>query len=272
MSRGFWPRTMTMTMKKVFARPACLKDKPFRYCPGCGHGVLHRIVAESIDTLGIRERTIGIAPVGCAVFAYDYFDIDMIEVPHGRPPAIATGMKRSRPDNIVFCYQGDGDLAAIGTAEIVHAAARGENLTVIFVNNANYGMTGGQMAPTTLAGQKTTTTPAGRDARLAGNPLRVSEMLATLEGPVYIERVSLDSPKNVITAKRAIMRAFRNQVDGKGFSFVEALSLCPTDWGMTSLQAAEWVRNSMIKHYPLGVYKDIDRGSAVTGQNNKDTE
>ena len=271
MSRDFWPRTMTVTMKKTFERPACLKDKPFRYCPGCGHGVLHRIVAECIDKLDIRDRTIGIAPVGCAVFAYDYFDIDMVEVPHGRPPAIATGMKRSRPDSIIFCYQGDGDLAAIGTAEIVHAAARGENLTVIFVNNANYGMTGGQMAPTTLAGQKTTTTPAGRDPHLAGNPLRVSEMLATLEGPVYIERVSLDSPKNVITAKRAIMKAFRNQVDRKGFSFVEALSLCPTDWGMTSLQAAEWVRSSMIKHYPLGVYKDTGHGSGATGQEDKDT-
>jgi 2-oxoglutarate ferredoxin oxidoreductase subunit beta len=243
-------------MKKVFSRPACLKDKPFRYCPGCSHGVLHRIVAETIDHLGIRGRTIGIAPVGCAVFAYDYLDIDMIEVPHGRPPAIATGMKRSRPESVVFSYQGDGDLAAIGTAEIVHAAARGENITVIFVNNGNYGMTGGQMAPTTLPGQKTTTTPAGRDVRTAGSPIRMSEMLAVLDGPVYIERVSLDSPKNVLAAKKAIQKAFMLQIEGLGFSFVEALSMCPTDWCMTPIQAVDWVRNHMMKYYPLGVYKD----------------
>jgi 2-oxoglutarate ferredoxin oxidoreductase subunit beta len=243
-------------MNKVFSRPSCLKDKQFRYCPGCSHGVLHRIVADTIDQLGIRDRTIGIAPVGCAVFAYDYFDIDMIEVPHGRPPAIATGMKRSRPDAVVFSYQGDGDLAAIGTAEIVHAAARGENITVIFVNNGNYGMTGGQMAPTTLLGQKTTTTPGGRNAKDAGSPVRMSEMLATLDGPAYIERVSLDSPRNVLAAKKAIQKAFQNQLDGAGFSFVEALSLCPTDWGMTPIQAVEWVRTRMTPYYPLGVYKD----------------
>ncbi|MDH4163553.1 MAG: thiamine pyrophosphate-dependent enzyme [Nitrospirota bacterium] len=243
-------------MQKVFERPSVLKNKPFRYCPGCSHGVLHRIVAEIIGTFGIRERTLGIAPVGCAVFAYDYLDIDMIEVPHGRPPAIATGMKRSRPGSIVFSYQGDGDLAAIGTAEIVHAAARGENITVIFVNNGNYGMTGGQMAPTTLPGQRTTTTPMGRNTRDAGFPLRVSEMLATLEGPVYIERVSLDSPKNVLSAKHAISRAFENQIKDRGFSFVEVLSMCPTDWGMTPLQALEWVRTSMMNYYPLGVFKD----------------
>ncbi len=253
----------TNGMQKTFGRPSCLKDTPFRYCPGCSHGVLHRIVAECIDALEIRERTIGIAPVGCAVFAYDYLDIDMVEVPHGRPPAIATGMKRSRPDAVVFSYQGDGDLAAIGTAEIVHAASRGENITVIFVNNGNYGMTGGQMAPTTLPGQKTTTTPAGRNAREAGNPLRVSEMLATLDGPVYIERVAVDSPKNVLAAKRAILKAFRNQVEGRGFSLVEVLSLCPTDWGMTPQQAVEWARNHMMKHYPLGVYKDA--GAAMQG-------
>lgn len=246
-------------MKKVFERPACLKDKQFRYCPGCSHGVLHRIVAETIDRLGIRDRVIGIAPVGCAVFAYDYFDIDMVEVPHGRPPAVATGMKRARPDNIIFSYQGDGDLAAIGTAEIVHAAARGENITVIFVNNGNYGMTGGQMAPTTLPGQKTTTTPLGRDVQTTGHPLRVSEMLATLEGTAYIERVSLDNPKNVLSAKRAIEKAFRNQINGAGFSMVEALSMCPTDWGMVPIQAVDWVRNHMMKYYPIGVYKDITR-------------
>ncbi len=243
-------------MNKVFSRPACLKNKPFRYCPGCSHGVLHRIVAETIDHFGVRERTIGIAPVGCAVFAYDYFDIDMIEVPHGRPPAIATGMKRSRPDSVVFSYQGDGDLAAIGSAEIVHAAARGENITVIFVNNGNYGMTGGQMAPTTLPGQKTTTTPEGRDVQTAGNPVKMCEMLATLDGPVFIERVSVDSPVNVLAAKKAIRKAFQNQISGKGFSFVESLSLCPTDWGMTPVQAVEWARNRMMAYYPLGVYKD----------------
>jgi 2-oxoglutarate ferredoxin oxidoreductase subunit beta len=263
---------MTTTMKKVFARPDCLKDKQFRYCPGCSHGVLHRIVAETIDKLGIRDRTVGIAPVGCAVFAYDYLDIDMVEVPHGRPPAIATGMKRSCPDSVIFCYQGDGDLAAIGTAEIVHAAARGENLTVIFVNNGNYGMTGGQMAPTTLPGQKTTTTPQGRNPREAGNPLRVSEMLAVLDGPAYIERVSVDSPKNVITAKRAIMKAFRNQLAGKGFSLVEVLSLCPTDWGMTPLQAVEWARNSMMRYYPLGVYKDTGAPAGSSGPNDRSRE
>ncbi len=246
-------------MEKKFSRPACLKPTAFRYCPGCSHGVLHRIIAETIDRLGVRDRTIGIAPVGCAVFAYDYFDIDMIEVPHGRPPAIATGMKRSRPQSIVFSYQGDGDLAAIGTAEIIHAAARGENISVIFVNNGNYGMTGGQMAPTTLPGQKTTTTPSGRDVAQAGNPLRVCEMLATLDGPVYIERVSVDSPKNVLAAKNAIHRAFQNQINGAGFSFVEALSMCPTDWGMTPLQAVDWVRNKMMKYYPLGVFKDKGR-------------
>ncbi len=243
-------------MNRIFSRPSSLKEKPFRYCPGCSHGVLHRIVAETIDHFGVRDRTVGIAPVGCAVFAYDYFDIDMIEVPHGRPPAIATGMKRSRPESIIFSYQGDGDLAAIGTAEIIHAAARGENITVIFVNNGNYGMTGGQMAPTTLPGQKTTTTPSGRNVREAGNPLRISEMLATLDGPVYIERVSVDSPRNVLAAKMAIRKAFQNQIDGIGFSFVEALSMCPTDWGMTPSQALDWVRDSMMKHYPLGVYKD----------------
>lgn len=244
-------------MEKVFSRPSCLKEKPFRYCPGCSHGVLHRILAETIDRFGIRDRTIGISPVGCAVFAYDYLDIDMVEVPHGRPPAVATGMKRSRPENIIFSYQGDGDLAAIGTAEIVHAAARGENITVIFVNNGNYGMTGGQMAPTTLPGQKTTTTPAGRDVRSAGNPLRVCEMLATLDGPAYIERVALDSPKNILAAKRAIQKAFRCQIEGRGFSLVEALSLCPTDWGMAPVQAVDWVRDHMAPYFPLGVYKDL---------------
>jgi len=247
-------------MEKVFKRPICLKEKPFRFCPGCSHGVLHRIVAETLDLLNVREETIGIAPVGCAVFAYDYLDIDMIEVPHGRPPAIATGMKRSRPESIVFSYQGDGDLAAIGTAEIVHAAARGENITVIFVNNGTYGMTGGQMAPTTLPGQKTTTTHLGRNVLQEGYPLRICEMLATLDGPTYIERVSIDSPRNVLIAKNAIQQAFRNQIDGSGFSLVEVLSMCPTDWGMTPLQSIDWVRGPMMRYYPLGVYKDVRQG------------
>lgn len=253
-------------MEKRFARPNSLKNKPFRYCPGCGHGILHRILAETIDRFGIRGRTVGIAPVGCAVFAYDYLDIDMIEVPHGRPPAIATGMKRSRPESIVFSYQGDGDLAAIGTAEIVHAAARGENITVIFVNNANYGMTGGQMAPTTIPGQKTTTTPEGRDVIEAGHPIRISEMLATLDGPAYIERVSLDSSRNILAAKRAIQRAFQNQMEGAGFSLVEVLSLCPTDWGMTPVQAAEWIRDRLMKVFPLGVFKDRARQRDAVGR------
>ncbi len=244
-------------VKKIFSRPECLKHKPLHYCPGCTHGVLHRIVAETIDLLDVRDRTIGIAPVGCAVFAYNYFDIDMIEVPHGRPPAIATGMKRSRPECIVFSYQGDGDLAAIGTGEIIHAAARGENITVIFVNNGNYGMTGGQMAPTTLPGQKTTTTPSGRNVKESGYPLKICEMLSMLDGPAYVERVSVDCPKNVLSAKKAIKKAFQNQIDGKGFSLVETLSLCPTDWGMTPLQALDWVRDHMMKYYPLGVYKDM---------------
>jgi len=250
-------------MKKVFERPVCLKDKQFRFCPGCSHGVLHRIVAETLDLLKVHDTTIGIAPVGCAVFAYDYLDIDMIEVPHGRPPAIATGIKRSRPDCIVFSYQGDGDLAAIGTAEIIHAAARGENITVIFVNNGTYGMTGGQMAPTTLPGQKTTTTHLGRNVLREGHPVRMCEMLATLDGPSYIERVSIDSPRNLVSAKMAIHKAFSNQVDGTGFSLVEVLSMCPTDWGMSPLQAVDWVRDHMMKYYPLGVYKDVSKG---TGQ------
>jgi 2-oxoglutarate ferredoxin oxidoreductase subunit beta len=247
-------------MKKVFSRASCLKQTPFRYCPGRSHGIVHRIVAECIDSLGIRDRTIGIAPVGCAVFAYDYLDIDMIEVPHGRPPAVATGMKRSRPGTVVFSYQGDGDLAAIGTAEIVHAAARGENISVIFVNNGTYGMTGGQMAPTSLPGQRTTTTPEGRNVKEAGSPVRVCEMLAVLDGACYVERVSVDSPRNVISARKAVFKAFQNQLDGAGFSLVEVLSLCPTDWGLSPLEAVEWVRQHMMVYYPLGVFKNGQEG------------
>ncbi len=243
-------------MKQVFKRPAFLKKTPFRYCPGCGHSLAHRLIAEVIEELGIRERVIGIAPVGCAVFAYDYFDFDMIEAAHGRPPAVATGMKRTLPDSIVFSYQGDGDLAAIGTAEIVHAANRGENITVIFINNATYGMTGGQMAPTTLLEQKTTTTPKGRDIKTAGYPLHVAEMLATIDGVSFIARTSLDSVKNLLTTKKMIEKSFRYQLEERGFSMIEILSPCPTDWGLSPKKSAEWVREKMMDVYKLGVFKD----------------
>ncbi|HUO75983.1 MAG TPA: thiamine pyrophosphate-dependent enzyme [Thermodesulfovibrionales bacterium] len=243
-------------MKPAFERPKSLKSAPFRYCPGCGHSLIHRLIAESIDTLGIRERVIGIAPVGCAVFAYDYFDFDILEVAHGRPPAAATAMKRVLPDRIIFSYQGDGDLAAIGTAEIIHAAARGENITVFFINNATYGMTGGQMAPTTLVGQKTTTTPGGRDSRQSGYPLRVAEMLATIDGASLIARTSVDSPRNLLRTKTLIEKAFRYQREGKGFTLLEILSPCPTDWGLSPQESVKWIQSDMIPVYPLGVLKD----------------
>lgn len=243
-------------MKQVFKRPEGLKDVPFRFCPGCGHSLVHRIVAECIDKLAIRERVIGIAPVGCAVFAYDYFNFDVIEVAHGRPPAAATGLKRVMPDRIIFSYQGDGDLAAIGTAEIIHAANRGENLTVFFVNNATYGMTGGQMAPTTLIGQKTTTTPRGREVKTSGYPLRVSELLATIEGASFIARTSVDSIKNLMATKKAVEKAFRYQIEGNGFSLVEILSPCPTDWGMSTEESIDWMRTEMMAVFPLGTLKD----------------
>jgi 2-oxoglutarate ferredoxin oxidoreductase subunit beta len=233
-----------------------LTDAVLHYCPGCTHGIIHRLVAEAIDELGVGGRTVGIAPVGCSVMAYNYFNCDFIQAAHGRAPAVATGVKRARPDNIVFTYQGDGDLAAIGTAETVHAAARGENITVIFVNNAIYGMTGGQMAPTTMPGQVTQTSPYGRDPKTAGYPLRVCELLATLDGTAYCERVSADSVKNVRAAKKAIKKAFQNQIDGKGFSLVEVLSSCPTNWGLTPSAALDWIRDKMIPYYPPGVYKD----------------
>ena len=243
-------------MKKVFERPPSLTQTSFRYCPGCGHSLIHRLIAESVDTLGLRERVIGIAPIGCAVFAYDYFNFDVLEVAHGRPPAAATAMKRVLPDRIIFSYQGDGDLAAIGTAEIVHAAARGDNFSVFFVNNATYGMTGGQMAPTTVLGQKTTTTPKGRDSVLAGYPLRVSEMLATIEGAAFIARTSVDSPKNLVKTKTLIEKAFRYQIEKKGFSLIEILSPCPTDWGLSPTDALQWIREQMMTAFPLGVFKD----------------
>ena len=245
-------------MEKVFTRPHALTDIPLHYCPGCPHGIVHRLVAEVIDELGIEGSTIGVAPVGCSVFAYNYFECDMQEAAHGRAPAVATGIKRVHPDKVVFTYQGDGDLAAIGTAETVHAAARGENITTIFINNAIYGMTGGQMAPTTLLGQVTQTTPYGRDQKANGNPIRVSEMLATLDGPSYIERVTVDTIPHIKAAKKAIKKAFQNQLDGKGFSLVEVVSTCPTNWGMSPTESFEWMREKMLPHYPLGVYKDID--------------
>ncbi len=241
----------------VFDKPKALTDVPFHYCPGCTHGIVHRLVAEVIDEFGIEGETVGIAPVGCSVFAYNYFNCDMIEAPHGRAPAVATGVKRAMPDKFVFTYQGDGDLAAIGTAETVHVGARGENITIIFINNAIYGMTGGQMAPTTLPGQYSTTSPYGRDLKIQGNPIKVCEMLATLDGTAYAERVAVDSVKNINNAKKAIKKAFQMQKDKKGFSIVEVLSTCPTNWGKTPQEALEWLRSDMMPFYPLGVYKDI---------------
>ena len=243
-------------MSIVFDKPKALADLPFHYCPGCTHGIIHRLVAEAIDELGIEGKAIGVAPVGCAVMAYDYFTCDMIEAAHGRAPAVATGIKRARPENIVFTYQGDGDLASIGMAEMVHAAARNENITIIFVNNAIYGMTGGQMAPTSLPGQVTQTSPYGRDVKLTGLPVKVAELLSALDGPTYIERVAVNSVKNVKNAKKAILKAFKNQVEGKGFSLIEVVSSCPTNWGMSPKRALEWIDEKMIPYYPLGVYRD----------------
>ena len=240
----------------VFDKPHALADMPLHYCPGCTHGIIHRLVAEVMDELGIEGKTIGIAPVGCSVMAYNYFNCDMIEAAHGRAPAIATGVKRANPENIVFTYQGDGDLASIGMAETVHAAARNENITVIFVNNAIYGMTGGQMAPTSLPGQITQTSPYGRDVSHCGYPIRVCEMLSELESPYYLERVTVNNVKSIKNAKKAIKKAFQNQLDGKGFSLIEVLSTCPTNWGMTPKKALEWIDEKMIPYYPLGVYKD----------------
>ena len=246
-------------MKTVFEKPKSLTDNELHYCPGCTHGIIHRLVAEAIDELGIEGKTIGVASVGCSVLTYNYFTVDMVQAAHGRAPAVATGVKRANPENIVFTYQGDGDLAAIGTAETVHSAARGENITVIFVNNAIYGMTGGQMAPTTLVGQKTTTSPYGRDKDHCGSPIRIAEMLATIEGSAYIERVAVNSPANIVRAKKAIKNAFECQLAGKGFSLVEVLSNCPTNWGMSPVESMEWLEKNMIPYYPLGVKKDITK-------------
>ena len=244
-------------MAVVFEKTKMLTDTVFHYCPGCNHGIAHRLVAESIEELGLQDNVIGVAPVGCAVFAYDYFNCDMFEAAHGRAPAVATGIKRVHPDTCVFTYQGDGDLASIGTNEIVHACHRGEKLTVIFINNAIYGMTGGQMAPTTLPGQVTTTSPYGRDVSHCGYPVRVSEMLATLNGPAYIERVSVHDVPHIKKAKAAIKKAFQLQMEGRGFTLVEVLSTCPTNWGKTPKEAFEWLKSDMLPTYPLGVYKDI---------------
>ena len=243
-------------MRTIAKRTPTLKDCPTHYCPGCGHGIAHRLVAETIDELGIRDRTIGIAPVGCAVLAYDYLDVDMVEVAHGRPPAVATGMKRTNPDKIIFSYQGDGDLASIGAAEILHAGHRGEQITVIFINNAVYGMTGGQMAPTTMLNQVTATTPDGRTAAEQGYPLQVSELLATLPGTIYIERCALSSAARIRRAKKAVKHAFELQLDGaRGMSLVELLSPCPTYWRMTPAKALEWLESEMTKVFPLGRLK-----------------
>jgi 2-oxoglutarate ferredoxin oxidoreductase subunit beta len=243
-------------MSIVYESPKSLLDVPMHYCPGCGHGLIHKLIAEVMDELNILDKTIGVAPVGCSILSYNYFACDMVEAIHGRAPAVATGIRRTNPDKIVFTYQGDGDLAAIGTAEIVHAAARGENITSIFVNNCIYGMTGGQMAPTTLLGQVTETTPYGRNSKIAGYPIKVSEMISTLTGARYVERVSIDSVPNIIKAKKAIKKAFQNQLEGKGFSMVEVLSTCPTNWGISPVEAMNWVRNNMQPYYELGVKKD----------------
>ena len=249
-------------MTTVFTKPNTLTDKPFHYCPGCTHGVIHRLVAEAIHGLDLRERTIGVASVGCSVFAYDYFNCDMQQAAHGRAPAVATGIKRMLPNSVVFTYQGDGDLASIGTAEIIHAASRGENITVIFVNNAIYGMTSGQMAPTSLVGQRTATTPEGRAIAENGYPIRMAEMLATLPGSAYIARVSAHDPKHVLQAKKAIHKGFAVQLEKKGFSLVEVLSTCPVNWGLEPNEALDWVKDNMVPYYPLGEFVSPEKGGS----------
>ena len=240
----------------VFEKTKGLTNNELHYCPGCTHGIIHRLVAEALEELGVTNKTVGVASVGCSVFSYNYFNCDMIQAAHGRAPAVATGAKRANPDNIVFTYQGDGDLAAIGTAETVHSAARNENITIIFVNNAIYGMTGGQMAPTTLPKQVTQTSPYGRDTTVVGYPVKVCEMLSQLDGASYLERVAVNNVKNIMKAKKAIKKAFQNQIEGKGFSLVEVLSTCPTNWGLSPKEALKWLDENMETYYPLGVYKD----------------
>ncbi len=243
-------------MAVVYKKSAGLTDAQMHYCPGCTHGIIHKLVAESLEELGVLGKSIGVASVGCSVFSYNYFNCDMVQAPHGRAQAVATGIKRAVPDGTVFTYQGDGDLAAIGTAETVHAAARGESIVAIFVNNAIYGMTGGQMAPTSLAGQVTQTSPYGRDVSTAGYPIKVCEMLSTLDGVALAQRVKVDDVKNVREAKKAIKKAFEYQIAGKGYCIVEVLSTCPTNWGMTPIESLKWLNDNMLPHYPLGVYKD----------------
>jgi len=243
-------------MKQVYTRPKSLKRVPFHYCPGCGHSVIHKIIAELIDEMNLRDRIVGVPPCGCSVYAYDYLDIDMLEAAHGRGVAVATGIKRAFPETVVLSYQGDGDLAAIGTAETIHSAGRGEKITVIFVNNAVYGMTGGQMAPTTLLNQKTTTTPDGRNVKTHGYPIRMSEMIALLDGAVYIERTAVNSPANINKAKKAVRKSFQAQLDSLGFSLVEILSPCPVNWKMNPLESWQWIDKEMVKEFPLGVIKD----------------
>ncbi|MBS5787137.1 thiamine pyrophosphate-dependent enzyme [Clostridioides mangenotii] len=245
-------------MAVVFKRTEGLTEAHTHYCPGCTHGIIHRIVAESLEELGLLGETIGIVPVGCSVLGYKYYNVDTQEASHGRAPAAATGVKRVHPDKTVFTYQGDGDLASIGTAEIIHAAARGEKITTIFVNNTTYGMTGGQMAPTTLVGQKATTAQSGRNPETQGFPIRVSEMLSTLDGAVFVERVTVDTPANVRKAKKAIKKAFQVQKAGLGFGIVEVLSTCPTNWGLSPVDALQWLRDNMMPHYPLGNFKDVE--------------
>ena len=243
-------------MAVVFEKPKALADVPFHYCPGCTHGIVHRLVAEVIDELGIEGNTVGVASVGCSVFSYNYFNCDMVQAAHGRAPAVATGLKRAIPENVVFTYQGDGDLAAIGMAETVHAATRGENITVIFINNAIYGMTGGQMAPTSLPGQITQTSPYGRDVKTAGYPIRVCELLSTLSGTALAQRVTVDTVAHVREAKKAIKKGFENQINKKGYSIIEVVSACPTNWGLSPEEAIKWLQENMLPYYPLGVYKD----------------
>lgn len=248
-------------MKTVYQKSAGLTDTPLHYCPGCTHGIIHKLIAETLVELDVLGRTIAIAPVGCAVFAYEYFNCDAQEAAHGRAPAVATGVKRVFPESVVFTYQGDGDLAAIGAAEIIHAALRGENITTIFVNNAIYGMTGGQMAPTTLVQQRTSTSPYGRQAIGQGHPIRMSEMLSTIEGVAYIARVSVHNVSRLTAAKRSIKKAFQMQLEHKGFSMVEVLSTCPTNWGLSPVESLKWLEKNMIPVSPLGVYKDVEGGA-----------
>ena len=265
----------TATERTLYERPRCLEDVATHYCPGCGHGILHRLIAEIIDELDIRERTVGIAPVGCAVIAYNYIDIDWTEAAHGRPPAVATGLKRMRPECVVFTYQGDGDLAAIGMAETIHAANRGENITVVFINNTVYGMTQGQMAPTTLVGQKTKTSPRGRDAATEGYPIRVCELLNQLEGPRLLARVTVANPRRVRETKRMLKKAFQYQIDGIGFSLVEVLSPCPTYWRLDPAACGDFIETTMVRTFPLGVIRDTGRdgpGSAAAGTQPSDKD